>query len=176
MGYSRPSIQQSGLLSAGGRDRFYRCLTFPLDDDVNLYGRAIDAVRHQFLPRPKGGLYGWERAQPSPSVIVAEGLFDVASLWQAGFSSAVAALGAHLNPLQMAQLCDGRQRVVYLCMDADENGAGAAAARRQRMQLLKAGLRAACVKLPPGHDPNSLLNSSKHGAACFEDCLERARR
>jgi DNA primase len=56
LGYSRASIQHSGLLNARGYDRFYRCLTFPLDDDINLYGRAIDGVRHQFLPRPKGGL------------------------------------------------------------------------------------------------------------------------
>jgi DNA primase len=175
LGYAHAAIQHSGLLNARGYDRFYRCLTFPLDGDSNLYGRAIDGVRHQFLPRPKGGLYGWDRARSNPSVIVVEGLFDLASLWQAGFSNTVSALGAHLNPRQMAQLCDGQQRVVYLCLDADENGSGAAAAQRLRRQLLKAGLHAASVELPPGHDPNSFFNSSKYSAAYFEDCLERAR-
>jgi len=174
IGYSQDSIEASGLLNARGCDRFYRCLTFPLQSDANLYGRAIDGLRHYFLPGPKGGLYGWNRgAAGAASVIVVEGLFDLASLWQAGFEHSVAALGANLNQLQMKQLCDGRRRVVYLCMDADENGSGPAAAHRQRMQLLQAGLIVACVDLPLGHDPNSYF-SSGHTAADFEECLGRA--
>jgi hypothetical protein len=125
------------LLNARGCDRFYRCLTFPLDSDANLYGRAIDGARHYFLPRPKGGLYGWDRGaiRAADSVIVVEGLFDLASLWQNGFDNAVAALGANLNQLQMKQLCERRLGMVYLCMDADENGSGPAAAlTRQTLQ------------------------------------------
>jgi len=106
-------------------------------------------------------------------VIVVEGLFDVASLWQAGFDNAVAALGAHLNQQQLKQLCDGQQRIVYLCMDADENGSGPAAAHRQRMQLLQAGVTVVCVQLPRGHDPNSYFTAGRQ-AADFEQCLERA--
>jgi DNA primase len=175
LGYSQAGIAASGLLNERGWDRFYRCLTFPVDGDSNLYGRAIDGVRHQFLPRPKGGLYGWERgaAWAAPSVIVVEGLFDVASLWQAGFDNAVAALGANLNQRQMKQLCDGQPRLVYLCLDADENGSGPAAAHRQRMHLLQAGLTVVCVELPPGHDPNSYFTSG-HKASDFNECLERA--
>src|SRR5258708_6437257 len=174
-GYALAAIAASGLLNTRGCDRFYRCLTFPLDGNSNLYGRAIDGVRHQFLPRPKGGLYGWERAWAGPSVIVVEGLFDLASLWQAGFPNAVAALGANLNQRQMKQLCDGQQRVVYLCLDADENGSGPAAAHRQRVQLWQAGLTVVCVDLPLGHDPNSYF-ASGHSAANFWECLERARQ
>jgi DNA primase len=37
-------------------------------------------------------------------VIVVEGLFDLASLWQAGFANAVALLGSHFNERQRAQL------------------------------------------------------------------------
>jgi DNA primase len=175
IGYSAASIEASGLLNTRGWDRFYRCLTFPVDGDSNLYGRAIDGVRHHFLPRPKGGLYGWERgaAWAAPSVIVVEGLFDVASLWQAGFDNAVAALGAHLNQRQIKQLWDGQPRTVYLCMDADENGSGPAAAHRQRMQLLQPELRVVCVDLPTGHDPNSFFTSG-HTAEDFQECLERA--
>src|SRR5580704_10341015 len=55
-------------------------------------------------------------------VIVVEGLFDLASLWQAGFTNAVALLGSQFNRRQQAQLCDGGPRTVYLCLDADENG------------------------------------------------------
>jgi DNA primase len=45
-------------------------------------------------------------------VIVVEGLLDVAALWQAGFGSAVALLGALPNPVQVAQLCQAPPRSV----------------------------------------------------------------
>jgi DNA primase len=93
-GYAQQEIRDSGLLDVHGRDRFWRCLTFPLEGDANLYGRALDdcPVRHRFLPRGKGGLYGWEQARSCAAVIVVEGLCDVATLWQAGFCNTVAAL------------------------------------------------------------------------------------
>ena len=37
-----------------------------------------------FLPGTKGGLYGWEQVRRYPEVILVEGLFDYAVLWQAG--------------------------------------------------------------------------------------------
>jgi DNA primase len=37
------------------------------------------------LPGVKGGLYAWDQAQQYPEVILVEGLFDYAVLWQAGF-------------------------------------------------------------------------------------------
>ena len=40
---------------------------------------------HLFLPGGKGGLYGWEQVRRCPEVILVEGLFDYAVLWQAGF-------------------------------------------------------------------------------------------
>lgn len=171
-GYARQEIRDSGLLDARGRDRYYRCLTFPLD--ANLYGRSIDggAPRHRFLPFGKGGLYGWERVSSCAAAIVVEGLFDVAVLWQAGFSNAVAALGAHLNRLQIAQLCDGQPRWVYLCLDADE--AGQSAACILRAKLRQAGVQVRRVELPDGHDPNSFFCA---GAAApdFQRALDRAR-
>jgi DNA primase len=173
-GYARQEIRDSGLLDVHGRDRFYQCLTFPLEGGSNLYGRALDAgaPRHCFLPRGKGGLYGWEGARDCGAVIVVEGLCDVAVLWQAGFSNAVAALGAHLNRMQMAQLCDGEPRHVYLCLDGDE--AGQSAARILRSRLRQAGVQVRCVELPDGHDPNSFFCAGAL-AADFQRSLDRAR-
>jgi DNA primase len=37
------------------------------------------------LPGAKGGLYLWEQVRQSPEVLLVEGLFDYAVLWQAGF-------------------------------------------------------------------------------------------
>jgi DNA primase len=57
---------------------------------------------------------------------VVEGLFDLASLWQAGFTNAVALLGSHFNERQQAQLSDGRMRTVYLCLERMQTGVGRA--------------------------------------------------
>jgi len=176
LGYACPELLASGVIDARGRDRLFGCVTFPLPEAGNLYGRAIQAgfPRHGFLPRPKGGLYGWNGARQFPSVIVVEGLFDLAVLWQAGFDNAVAALGAHLNHAQMAQLCDGSPRTVYLCPDADENLAGQNAARQLAARLRHNGVQARRVHLPVGEDPNSFFCRGA-GAADFQLCLERAR-
>jgi DNA primase len=92
LGYARAAMVSSGLIDAQGQDRLWRAITFPLAEAASIYGRHTDpgAGRHRFLARPKGGLYGWDRVRGCPTVIVVEGLFDLASLWQAGFSNAVA--------------------------------------------------------------------------------------
>ena len=61
-------------------------------------------------------------------VILVEGMFDLAVLWQAGFRNATCSLGTHLTPGQFQQLCD-RPRTVYLAFDVDNNGSGQHAAR-----------------------------------------------
>lgn len=85
LGYGRRTLLESGLVNEHGRDCFFRCLTFPLEQAGNLYGRSItDGIRrHSFLPGSKGGLYGWAPTPAFPRLIVAEGLFDAAALWQA---------------------------------------------------------------------------------------------
>jgi DNA primase len=176
LGYARAELRQYGLIDDQDRDRFWRCLTFPLEKAGNLYGRTLDAgrLRHRFLPRPKGGLYGWSQAWKSSRLIVVEGLLDLAALWQAGFSHAVAALGAHLNPLQMEQLGDSAAQTVYLCLDADLHGGGQCAAQRLARRLRAAGIEALRVELPLGHDPNSFFAAGAT-AADFQQCLQRAR-
>src|SRR5262249_11569182 len=81
-------------------------------------------------PAAKGDSNGWERVRHSPQVILVEGLFDLAVLWQAGFRNATCALGSHLNARQLRQLCDGVPRTLYLAFDSDANGAGQQAAQR----------------------------------------------
>jgi len=52
-----------------------------LPESGNLYGRSLvnGICRHRFLPGAKGGLYGWTQSPAFPSVIVVEGLFDLAA-------------------------------------------------------------------------------------------------
>jgi DNA primase len=42
----------------------------------------------------------WETVRHGSSVILAEGLFDLAVLWQAGFRNGTSAIGTHLTPFQ----------------------------------------------------------------------------
>ena len=177
LGYSRTAMISSGLIDAQGRDRLWRAITFPLAETASMYGRHTDPAdgRHRFLARPKGGLYGWTRVRNCPTAIVVEGLFDLASLWQAGFRNAVALLGSHFNERQQAQLCDGRERRVYLCLDADENGSGPCASRLWSRRLAQSGVHVAPVELPEGYDPNRFF-AEGGGAAEFSGFLERADR
>jgi DNA primase len=175
LGYSRRTITASGLTDEQGRDRLWNAITFPLEETASMYGRHLDpaAGRHRFLARPKGGLYGWQEAKNSPALIVVEGLFDLASLWQAGFSNAVALLGSHGNGHQQAQLLDGRPRTVYFCLDADENGSGQRAAQLWCQRLRRKGQRPVWVRLPDGDDPNRFF-AGGGGAAAFSRYLEEA--
>jgi len=176
LGYGRQTLLERGLTDPQGRDAFFRCLTFPLSEAANLYGRSLGQplCRHRFLPGSKGGLYGWSQAMASPRVIVVEGLFDVAALWQAGWDEAVAALGSHLNHEQLAELCQTGPRVTYICFDADRNGSGQRAARHLSIQLHHAGVEALRVELPLGCDPaRFFLSSASPGD--FQRCLDRAR-
>lgn len=174
LGYDRQALAARGLVDERGRDSFFRCLTFPLVEAGNLYGRSLSQgiCRHRFLPGSKGGLYGW--AQGGARVMVVEGLFDVAALWQAGFPEAVAVLGSQLNNRQLVELCQARARTIYICFDADRNGSGQRAARRLSVQLRHAGVEALRIGLPEGHDPASFFAAGAT-AGDFQRCLDEAR-
>ena len=156
LGHPLSALRQAGLVSAAGYDTYMRRIVFPLEG--NLYGRSISAAAppHRFLPGSKGGLYAWEQVRCYPEVILVEGLFDYAVLWQAGFRYVTCSMGNHLNAHQFRQLCDGK-RTVYLTYDADGNGGGQQAAQWLACQLRKQGLTARRVSLPGGHDPNSFF-------------------
>src|SRR5438034_8024628 len=118
--YSCDLLQRLGLLNSQGCDAFYRRVIFPCCQGgrvVNLYGRSIAAAfAHRFLPGSKGGLFAWESVCQFSTVILVEGLFDLAVLWQVGFRHVTCSLGTHLNADQFQQLCD-RPRTVYLTFD-----------------------------------------------------------
>jgi DNA primase len=174
LGYSLSDLQQAGLVNTAGHDTFSQRVVFPLE--ANLYGRSIvNAPAHRFLPGAKGGLYAWERVKQSSEVILVEGLFDLAVLWQAGFRNVACAMGSHLNARQFQQLCDGVSRTVYLAFDSDVNGSGQQAAQLLSRRLLKEGVMALRVELPDGHDPNSFFARGGDGSQ-FQRLLEEATR
>jgi DNA primase len=156
LGYPLPALQQDGLISATGYDTYIQRLIFPLEG--NLYGRSLrcSASPHRFLPGSKGGLYLWEQVRRCSEVILVEGLFDYAVLWQAGFHKITCSLGNHLNAQQFEQLCDSK-RTVYLVFDADANGSGPCASQSLSRRLWAQGIDVRRVVLPDAHDPNNFL-------------------
>jgi DNA primase len=159
LGYSLELLLQAGLIGRQGQDAFCRRVVFPCrqhDRIVNLYGRSIgSAFPHRLLSRSKGGLFAWESVRQFPDVILVEGLLDLAVLWQAGFRNTTCAIGTHLTASQFAQLCETRDRCVYLAFDQDDNQAGQQAAQGLGQRLHHAGLTVRIVHLPAAQDPNS---------------------
>jgi DNA primase len=176
-GYSCELLKRLGLLNAQGCDAFYQRVIFPCCQGgrvVNLYGRSIAAAfAHRFLPGSKGGLYAWEQVQQCSEVILVEGLFDYAVLWQAGFRQVTCSLGTHLNADQFQQLCD-RPRTVYLTFDVDANGSGQQASQQLAQRLRAQGIAARRVLLPDGHDPNSFFVQGGDSGK-FQSLLEAAQ-
>jgi DNA primase len=156
LGYPLHALHQAGLVTAAGYDAFIHRIMFPLEG--NLYGRSIStsAPPHRFLPGAKGGLYLWPQVRHCPEVILVEGLFDYAVLWQAGFHNVTCSMGNHLNAHQYGQLCDA-PRTIYLALDADANGSGQQATQSLACRLREQGRNARRVSLPDGHDPNSFF-------------------
>lgn len=171
LGYPDASLREAGLLNSDGRDAFTHRVVFPLEG--NLYGRSIrGSTPHLFLPGSKGGLYAWEQVRRAPEIILVEGLFDYAVLWQAGFHNVTCSMGNHLNARQFQQLCDG-PRAVYLTFDSDANQSGQRAAQCLSRRLWAQGVIARRVSLPAGHDPNSFFVQGGD-AHQFQKLLEAA--
>jgi DNA primase len=173
LGYSLQTLHESGLVTAAGYDAYMRRIVFPLEE--NLYGRSLStsAPPHRFLPGAKGGLYAWGQVRLYPEVILVEGLFDYAALWQAGLHNVTCSMGINLNVRQFRQLCDG-PRTVYLAFDADRNGSGQQATQSLACRLSEEGVNVRTVVLPQGHDPNSFLAQDGNGRQ-FRFLLEAAQ-
>ncbi|MGA8619387.1 MAG: toprim domain-containing protein [Candidatus Sulfotelmatobacter sp.] len=67
----------------------------------------------------KGGLYAWEQVRQCSEVILVEGLFDYAVLWQAGFHNLTCSLirfemGAFGHLSNIAQRQHARREIVLV--------------------------------------------------------------
>ena len=178
-GSSFDQLLEIGLINHHGRDAFCRRIILPCRQHgqiVNLYGRSIGAAfPHRLLPRSKGGLFAWESVSRFSTVILVEGLFDLAALWQAGFRNTTCAIGTQLTSAQLAQLAEQPGRSVYIAFDQDDNNAGQKAAHQLAQRLQCVGMHVHIVRLPEGHDPNSYFVAGAR-AADFTARLQEADR
>jgi DNA primase len=177
LGYSSELLLDTGLIDRRGYDTFYCRIVFPCLDRsrlITLYGRSIGgAAPHRFLPRPKGGLFSWSTIGTCTEVILVEGLFDLAVLWQAGFINTTCAFGSHLTQAQFRQLSDRPSRKVFIAFDSDPNGAGQQAAHALARRLQHTGVPTYIIELPGGHDPNSFFTAGA-STGDFARCLQQA--
>jgi len=164
--------------------RFKNRLLFPIHDlrgrAVGFGGRLLGPGEPKYLNSPetdifhKGKqLYNLHQAKmpirKEESVILVEGYFDVLRLVLAGVEHVVAPLGTALTAEQASLLKRfvGQATLLY-----DSDRAGLQATFRAGDELLRHGFRVRVATLPPGEDPDSLVQ--KGGVEALETILRDA--
>ena len=135
---------------------------FPLFDDqgnvVNLYGRRmIDGeVNHLYLPGPKAGLWNYQSAKRSSSLLLTESIIDALTLIDRGLHDVMPCYGVNGlidDLLYHFERCHVRE--VTLCFDGDD--AGKRGIDKVGEQLKEKGITVHALHLPEGEDINSFL-------------------
>ncbi len=170
--------------------RFRGRVLFPIHDlrarVVGFGGRILGEGEPKYLNSPdtpifhKGKLlYNLSVAKhamrKAERAILVEGYFDVLRLSLAGVDEVVAPLGTGLTPDQ-AQLLKRHAPQVILLYDSDD--AGLRATFRAGDELLREGLRVSVATLPPGEDPDTLVQHQGAGAlaALLKDAIDILER
>lgn len=167
-------------------DRFRGRLMFPIARDsgsiVAFGGRAMEKDQQpKYLNSPETSiytkgrtLYGLHLTKKEISrlgyAVMVEGYFDFAQLVQAGVTPVVASSGTALTPAQ-AQLLRRFTSKVILSFDPDAAGQGAAA--RSCELLVAEGFEVNVAILPPGEDPDSVVQ--KRGKDAYLELLRTSR-
>ena len=175
-GFSLPMLLRSGLVVERDNgqvvDRFRNRLMIPIARDsgsvVAFGGRAMDADQvPKYLNSPetpiytKGRtLYGLNHTKPflrtTGFVVLVEGYFDFAQVFQECRLPVVASCGTALTP-QQAQLL--RRFVSKVVLSFDPDSAGQTAAARSCDMLVAEGFQVNVTVLPGGDDPDSFIQN-----------------
>ena len=178
-----------GLFSVSSRgsifDRFRNRVIFPIRDargaTVAFGGRSLDNSEPKYLNSPETPIYkkrsllyqydialdACRKAGKSGFVYLVEGYMDALAFHRSGEYRVVATLGTAFT-VQQARLLRRLADEVILVYDGDL--AGRKAMARIFPFLLKEGLKATCVPLPEGMDPDDFLREK--GIEEFEDLVE----
>ena len=172
--------REDGTLAPWFRSR----LLFPIHDPrariVGFGGRVLGAGEPKYLNSSDNAIFHKGRLlynlhaakhvmRKTERAILVEGYFDVLRLSLAGIEEVVAPLGTGLTSDQ-AQLVQRHTAHVILLYDSDE--AGLRATFRAADELLRERLRVSVATLPPGEDPDTLVQ--RRGAAGLEAILKDA--
>jgi len=188
LGIKEPVLLEAGLVVA--RDdgtvipRFRGRLLFPIHDlrgrVSGFGGRLLRPGEPKYLNSPESAifqkgkqLYNLHQAKGAirkeEMAIVVEGYFDVLRLALAGVEHVVAPLGTALTPDQGALLRRFAPAAILL-YDSDQ--AGLRASFRAGDELLRHSIRVRVATLPPGEDPDTLIQ--RGGATALEPVLRDA--
>jgi DNA primase len=188
-GFSQALLLRAGLLvqrdDGTAIDRFRHRLMIPICRDtgsvIAFGGRIIDADQQpKYLNSPETPIYSKSRTlyglnlskaaiRQGGFVVLVEGYFDFAQVYQAGFQAVVASCGTALTPQQAQQLRRFTGKVV-LSFDPDAAGQGAAA--KSCEMLVAEGFEVNVAVLPAGDDPDTFVR--KQGAAGYAERLRRS--
>ena len=169
-------------------DRFRNRLMIPIARDtgsvVAFGGRAMDADQvPKYLNSPETPiytksrtLYGLNHTKPflrkSGFVVLVEGYFDFAQVFQECRLPVVASCGTALTP-QQAQMLRRFVSKVVLSFDPDAAGQGAAA--RSCEMLVAEGFQVNVAVLPGGDDPDTFIRNARRHAVRGRSCSSRSR-
>jgi DNA primase len=189
-GFSQGVLVRAGLLvqrdDGSVVDRFHNRLMIPICRDtgsvIAFGGRAVDADQQpKYLNSPETPIYSKGRTlyglnlsknaiRQGKFVVLVEGYFDFAQVYQAGFEGVVASCGTALTPQQAQQLRRFTGKVV-LSFDPDTAGQGATA--KSCEMLVAEGFEVNVAILPPGEDPDTFIR--KQGRQGYAERLTHSR-
>ena len=189
-GYSSALMVRAGLTvqrdDGSVVDRFRNRLMIPICRDtgsvIAFGGRALDADQPaKYLNSPETPIYTKSRTlyglnlaktaiRQGGFVVLVEGYFDFAQVFQAGYQSVVASCGTALTPQQAQQLRRFTSKVV-LSFDPDAAGQGATA--KSCEMLVSEGFDVNVALLPPGEDPDTFVR--RHGRQGYGERLLKSQ-
>jgi len=189
-GYSSALMVRAGLTvqrdDGSVVDRFRNRLMIPICRDtgsvIAFGGRALDADQPaKYLNSPETPIYTKSRTlyglnlaktaiRQGGFVVLVEGYFDFAQVFQAGYQSVVASCGTALTPQQAQQLRRFTSKVV-LSFDPDAAGQGATA--KSCEMLVSEGFDVNVALLPAGEDPDTFVR--RHGRQGYGERLLKSQ-
>ena len=189
-GFSPALMATSGLVVQRDTgeliDRFRNRLMFPICRDtgsvIAFGGRAMEQDQvPKYLNSPETPIYSkgrvlyglnWSKQaiRKLGYVVMVEGYFDFAQVFQSQAAPAVASSGTALTPAQAALLRRFTNRIV-LSFDPDTAGQGAAV--RSCEMLVEEGFNVNVLTLKPGEDPDTFIR--RNGADAYRERLKSSR-
>ena len=165
---------QGELVAFGGRDLTddKQTAKYMNSPEVTVEGEELTSKYRHFYKKGDVvfGLYQARDAiRRSGRAILVEGNLDVMTLAQAGFETAICAMGTALTEVQAHEIRRFTDKVVVMY---DGDAAGRKAAQKAVPVLLAAGCNGVAVMLPDGEDPDSLVRTQ--GAAALQSRIDAA--
>ncbi len=188
-GFGLNELNKSGLIRIDDNNKarqfFFNRIMFPIIDRkkvIGFGGRILTDKKPKYInssdslvfnKRTKLFAYNLirEGIKKFKSIIVTEGYFDVVSLFQAGFTNAVAALGTAVTEEHLKLLNKHSLPIIFL-MDGDEAGRKSAKKIMKLKMPENIDLRLALIE-EQNEDPDSIL-SKENGKEKLSEILKKA--